>query len=538
MSTLVPFLAAKSTQTPALTLALSHLAAYGKRARGLSGLWLALVLLASSAGLVSTAVAQGQDDGSQQQPQWRARTAARQYPDDAVPGRTAAASDQTPNLIPPPPVNVESPSSQPARPKKAKPAGDATRGAAVPAGETVPTPKVPPARRVESAEEMPPAIDDGQVFGDRPENDDNGFGCSMPGMRCMLHDRVWFRGEALLWWLKGGQTPPLLTTSPASTPQNEAGVLGEPNTTILFGNQELNQGLHAGARLSFGTWLDCNEQSGLEFSYMAIGANTQTYDSPASMGNPILARPFFNTSTGAEDSQLVAFPNAWTGSFHASSTETLQGAEALWRRAIVAGSDGRIDVLLGYRFNRLTDGLFISDTATSAGTAATSPGTTFNVADSFHTQNDFNGADLGFSTQWRQNRWTFETMLKIGVGATHSQVLINGATAIITNGSTVNYNGGLLALPSNMGNHDSNQFTVMPEIGFTLAYDLTPYWKASFGYTLLYWSNVVRPGDQIDTNIDTAQLPPPTAVGEKPAFVLHTSDFWAQGISLGLEYKF
>ena len=49
----------------------------------------------------------------------------------------------------------------------------------------------------------------------------------------------------------------------------------------------------------------------------------------------------------------------------------------------------------------------------------------------------------------------------------------------------------------------------MPEIGFTLGYDLTSRLKATVGYTLLYWSNVARPGDQIDLNVDSRQFPPP-----------------------------
>ena len=79
---------------------------------------------------------------------------------------------------------------------------------------------------------------------------------------------------------------------------------------------------------------------------------------------------------------------------------------------------------------------------------------------------------------------------------------------------------------------------MMPEIGFTVGYDFTSHLKATVGYTMLYWSNVARPGDQIDLNLDPAQFPPATAIGEKPAYALHTSDFWAQGVNLGLSYTF
>ena len=502
----------------------------------------AVLLIAT--GLTSMAAAQ--DDDSQTQPRWRARTAARQYPDDEQGVRTASATDDAPGLNAPLPINIDSPSNQPTRRAKAKAAGDAMDATGGSSSEPIPAPHAsrshgaPPSRYDEAYDGPRPATQQGEVFGeDEPGcGGDDDFGACFPGMRCMAHDHIWVRGEALLWWTKGGQTPPLLTTSPASTPLSQAGVLGQPGTSVLFGDQELNQGLHGGARITFGTWLGCCQENGVEFSFMLLGENTQSFND-SSMGNPILARPFFNTTTGAEDSHVIAFPNVANGAFNATSTENFDGAEVLFRRALVHGCDGRIDLLLGYRFNNLTDGLEIDDAATSSGNGAIAPaGTTISTVDIFHTRNNFNGGDLGFSTEWRRGRWTLETLLKMGIGDTQSQVQIDGATSVTANGTTTVANGGLLALPSNIGTHDSNQFSVMPELGFTLACDVTQHLRARVGYTLLYWSNVARPGDQIDPNVDTNQFPPPIAAGEKPAFVLHTSDFWAQGVNLGLDYRF
>ena len=81
----------------------------------------------------------------------------------------------------------------------------------------------------------------------------------------------WVRLDALLWWTKGAAIPPLLTTSPDSTPQAQAGVLGQSTTTILLGNQELNKDFRAGYRISFGTWLDESDSLGIEFSYLGLG---------------------------------------------------------------------------------------------------------------------------------------------------------------------------------------------------------------------------------------------------------------------------
>lgn len=79
----------------------------------------------------------------------------------------------------------------------------------------------------------------------------------------------------------------------------------------------------------------------------------------------------------------------------------------------------------------------------------------------------------------------------------------------------------------------------MPELGITLGYDFTCRLRATFGYTFLYWSKVARPGEQIDTELNPSQFPPGTLVGAPhPQFVFHTSDFWAQGLNFGLEYRF
>ena len=502
-----------------------------------TGLWLALALMAS--GLLVSSTATAEDASWQDPPKRKPRTVAQSYADDELPSRGVALSDDAPPATTPvPPGAVTSPSNQPTRRKTAELAA----GAGAPAGgspSASPNDEAQPTRGTHPASRRPVAVDEenaagaNEPFGNSAEDCDAcDFGCGGPAMREFLCNRLFFRGEALLWWTRGGETPPLLTTSPASTAQAQAGVLGQPGTTILFGDQQLNVDLHAGGRMTFGFWLDGCEQSGLEFSYSILGQNTQTYAN-ASSGNPILARPFFDVSSGSQNSQLIAYPNTFSGTFNATSTENFQGAEALWRRAIVRDCAGRIDLLAGYRFQSLTDGLIISDAATTLGTTAT-------ATDLFHTRNEFNGGELGFETQWHRNRWSFDALLKFGIGQTHTHVLINGWTNFnFANGTSSTNSGGLLALPSNMGTHDSQQFSTLPEVGFTLGYDLTPRLKATVGYTLLYWSDVARPGDQIDLNVDSRQFPPPqTGTFTKPEFVLHTSDFWAQGVNLGLDYRF
>lgn len=339
----------------------------------------------------------------------------------------------------------------------------------------------------------------------------------------------WVRVDGLLWWTKGAHVPALLTTAPDGTPRAQAGALGQPGTSVLLGNQELNGGARAGGRISLGTWLDANDNFGIEFTYLGLGQSSDQFNWNSS-GSPILARPFFNVDTGAEDINLIAYPGAFQGTFTCTSTSEFHVGEFLTRYAIARAPGYRIELLGGYRYQRLTDNLDITDTSSTS-----SPGSTIQIFDQFQTQNDFNGGEVGIATQVRRCRWSFESNLKLALGNTHSRIAINGSTVTAAN----TFSGGLLALPSNSGVHNANQFSVIPELGVTCGYDLTCHLRATLGYSFIYWSNVARPGDQIDLNVSPTQFPGPgQGTATKPAYAEHTSDFWAQGLNVGLDYRF
>ena len=99
---------------------------------------------------------------------------------------------------------------------------------------------------------------------------------------------------------------------------------------------------------------------------------------------------------------------------------------------------------------------------------------------------------------------------------------------------------GLLAQSTNIGEYERDEFSVIPEIGFTGGYMLTERVKLTAGYTFLYWSRVVRPGDQIDLEVNPELIPSDTVVGDglpaHPQFVFRDTDIWAHGLNVGLEY--
>jgi Putative beta barrel porin-7 (BBP7) len=63
------------------------------------------------------------------------------------------------------------------------------------------------------------------------------------------------------------------------------------------------------------------------------------------------------------------------------------------------------------------------------------------------------------------------------------------------------------------------------------------------GYDFLYLSNAVRPGDQIDRELNPTQIPVNGSTGglvgaPRPTFNFHETDFWAQGIRFGVALRF
>jgi hypothetical protein len=367
---------------------------------------------------------------------------------------------------------------------------------------------------------------------------------------------AWVRAEYLFWWTEGMRVPPLVTTGPSAA---QPGLLDTPGTTILFGGDQINGFGRSGARLTAGTWLNSCQTLGLEGDYFSLATATTNF-SATSDGTQILSRPFFDLSpTQADPAQIVgqnveqvSSPGAIAGTVSVAAQTRFQSAGLRLRFNLCCSSQCyesccpslngpgwyRLDFLLGYRYARLGDSVSITENLTSLD--ANHPGT-FVVNDRFNTQNTFNGVEFGTLMQRYRGHWSIELLSKIAMGNVNQVVNINGSTKTTQNGTSTTDVGGLLALPTNIGRYARDEFAVMPELGATLGYQLTPRLRATVGYNFIYWSRVARAGDQIDTNVNSRLLPndsrPLAGDTRHPQFVFQDTDFWAQGISAGLDYR-
>jgi hypothetical protein len=331
-----------------------------------------------------------------------------------------------------------------------------------------------------------------------------------------------------------------VTTSPAGTGLSEAGILGAPGTSVLLGNQDLRGGFQPGERFVLGTWFGHTQTWGIEASYLQLNPQSdvrQFSDANAS----IIARPFFNSESNVEDTQIVNFPGQQSGTLISEASSELQAAEVLIRKNLTRRGCVTVDLSAGYRYQQLNDHLSIGDSLSFSGSQAALPaGSVLTQSDVFDTRNVFQGGEVGLTTFIQLERLSINASLKAAVGETASQVTILGATTTNIPGTGIsNQVGGFLALPSNMGVFDSQRLSIAPELACTLGWDFTPQLRGTIGYDLLYWTGVARPGDQIDLNIDPRQFPPATSsTATRPQFLLHTSDYWAQGLNLGLDWRF
>ena len=342
----------------------------------------------------------------------------------------------------------------------------------------------------------------------------------------------WAEADYLAWSVSGDKLPALVTTAPVVTPLGVAGVLGQPTTTVLFGNSSVNNDWRSGGRITGGYWFDPQRSRGIEASFFGL-ENASTGFAASSGAYPILTRPFTNALTGLPDALIASFPGISTGSVNASETSRLFGGGALYRQDIGMWSGQRVNALIGYRYLRSSDTLWITDTASSVAFG------TFTPSDNFKAASNFHGLDLGLTGDWRNGPWSLEWRGKVALGANLNTADVSGSTTSTIAGFTTTVPGGFLALASNSGHFSQTKFAVIPELSLKAGYQIAPAWRLTVGYDVLYWTGVQRAGGLIDTNINPSLVPPgPPAGPTRPLPVMNTTNLLAQGFSFGVRYNY
>lgn len=369
--------------------------------------------------------------------------------------------------------------------------------------------------------------------------------------------RFWGRIEYQLWSIRDTPLPvPLVTISGLAG----EGILG-PGTAIVIGDETLDLGLRSGARLTVGGWRDASQTTGWEGNYFFYGSHAE--DRSASLpaaGLTVLAVPFINANTGAEDSTLLSSPvpfqgvgDTFKGDAFLSITSRFQGAELNGVFGGYAGDTFRLRLLAGFRWLQLTEKLVFTtsspDVRDFPADVPAAPDATFFTVDKFDAHNNFYSGQLGARAEYDLGRLTLAGTLKLALGWMDQQVTVDGLTTTNdftgSTGPTTTFVGGYFALPTNIGRDNRCQFAFAPEVEVQVGYRLTAALRATVAYNFLYVTSVARPGEQIDRVINPTQ-----AVGiefepgvgltgpARPQLNIQGTDFWAHSLSFGLEYSY
>jgi hypothetical protein len=342
--------------------------------------------------------------------------------------------------------------------------------------------------------------------------------------------------EALFAWFKSSPTPvPIITDS----------YLDAPGVNVLLGGGSVDTNPNAGFRITGAYRVDSRLGDEVSGSYIPTRSTSSGVSTTGEPGSVDLYLPYFDVPDNRENVTEIAYWPEYRGSAQTTLSNNLGGGELNVTWTLPPQDGWRVDLLGGLRYLQLRESYTIT---TSSPYIPPNPIDIWNTTDAFDARNRFYGVQVGARAAYDKGAWVGGVIGKLALGSMQERVSVSGflETNDYNNyGPTQNFTGAYFALPSNSGDHSRNTFAVVPEITLNLGYRVTPQATVYVGYSFLYASNVVRPGEQINRNINPTQSvaygndPPATLMGAaQPTFDFNTTDFWAQSLSIGLAYRF
>ena len=381
--------------------------------------------------------------------------------------------------------------------------------------------------------------------------------------------------EYLLWWVKDAPlSVPLVTTGAVSsthhgflsttrTTTNDTLILyGAPFGTAQGGNGSQVFQAFSGSRVTFGYALGKERKFAVEASGFVLQQQSAGYAAYADLGgNPIINIPVFNTVSytpggrpgglpPAEDGLPASLPpdpkrldgnsGIFTGGVKVTNSLQLWGAEATGVISLHRGSSWEVSGLVGARYLDLSEDFNL--TYESVGISGLYKGSIGAASDAFETRNEFFGAMLGLRGRYACGRLSVDMAGRVAVGASHqTENVAGGFWATRSNSRSSAGREGVFAQPANEGRTSMDSFAVVPDAQIKIGYAITPRLRATLGYDFLYFSSVLRPGDQISHYVpkgQTFQQGGTNTSTTSPTRYSETTDFFAHGFSVGLEYRF
>jgi Putative beta barrel porin-7 (BBP7) len=378
--------------------------------------------------------------------------------------------------------------------------------------------------------------------------------CCPPSGAVSNGSHAWIAFDYLNWWISPMQiNAPLVTTGNPLSPTG--GALTDPATRVLFGNSDVDFGPQVGGRLSMGYWFGCDAKWGIEGSGFLLATQRNSFiASSNNVGSPLLALPF-QTPAGVEARDLISSPAVpQTGTVFSVATTRLWGADVNAACNVYRDCTCAIDLLAGFRYYDLNETLTLNPSSSAAPTPIRIPAGDFHLLvmstslssayDYFSTHNQFYGGQVGGRAAYHGcGPWSAEILGMVALGDTEHTLyasgnsfstntvtvlrIVNGTGKVVNSASqtkSTSAKNGFFTNPNNIGKFESSSFSVVPQIELKVGYDITPHIRATIGFDALYWTDVERPGNQINH-----------VIGLGP--VNNLTNLWAEGFNTGLEIR-
>jgi hypothetical protein len=344
--------------------------------------------------------------------------------------------------------------------------------------------------------------------------------------------------EYLLWYTRGQRLPPLVTTGsladvfPAS--------LGQPNTKVLFGGKGEDAAQHNGGRLTLAYGCDDENTHSVTGSFFGLDRQdvSHAFGSTGADKTPVIGRPFFNVVSGREDADPVAIPNVASGRILFDTSSTIYGGELDYRYQVWKEQTSRLALIVGARYLSLDEGLNIHEVSQDLPGLGVQ-GNTYLLSENFGTHNRFYGGEIGAEYEYHLGPVLTQFGGKAAFGPVQETAHNSAFTSITEpNGIvTSSTDRALYISPNNAGRFTHTQYAVVPEGNFKLGIDFNDYIRFTVGYTFIYLSEAARPGDQLNRNVNVQPVGTPGVfVPAAPVPGVRSTDFWVQGLDIGLRF--
>lgn len=377
-------------------------------------------------------------------------------------------------------------------------------------------------------------------------DDKCGFACA-PGMKQAFRatggpDCFYFDLEWLLLYFR---------SMPVAAPMISAGPIGsaarpgvDDGAKVLFGDKNIDFGPMNTLRLTMGVW-DTDRICGIEASAFLTEqrAEVNQFLGPIE-GRTVLARPVFNVLTGVQESILISSPPNFGGTAGTYTSSRAGGAEVNFLRNFCYYDRFKFNTIVGARWMALNEQLRVDSNSVLTDVDPADPPIR-DITDQFSTRNNFYGLNFGFHSEFRKGRWFTDMVAKVALGFTHEKLNQSGFTRFVDQGVETVIPFGAYVLEPNSGRFSNKDLAALPEFNLKLGYQCSQRISAYIGYDIMYLSKAVRPGDQVNPNINPTLLPisnvfnPQFPFGPpEPSLLFKTTDFVMQGFSFGVSVRY